>query len=364
MEEHKALIVSLNYSPGHFSHLRALDLLCRDLGLQPTLLLHQGYSAFMNERNDSNTCFYNGSIPEGKFDFVFIQNPSTENHTFAQRIKLQGEKPLIFYIYHEPFDGFRNKLKEGMKGFPKAIIAHQFNKKTLSRVDCVLLPSIFAVKTFEASDVRHNPKYQYLPLLFEDETQNYPEPGNSRKRIFFSYIGTVAKAHDFDGYMKYMEFAYKNKIGTKFLIATRSKIENLLASKPLLTEMISTGQLEVIQGRPLSNEKINECFAKSFCVWNLYRRSTQSGVLPKAFMFGTPVIASPVGSFPEFVNNGLNSELISKADDFEGITDALGKIEKSFGTYSSEAHKTFLETFYYKANTQRLKEIIDDVRGE
>ena len=362
MEERKALIVSLNYSPGHFSHLRALDLLCRDLGLQPTLLLHQGYSAFMNERNDSNTCFYNGSIPEGKFDFVFIQNPSTENHTFARRIRQQGKKLFIFYIYHEPFDGFRNKLKEGMKGFFKAIIAHQFNKKTLSRVDCVLLPSFFAVKTFEALDIRHNSKYQYLPLLFEDETQHYSELENSRKRIFFSYIGTIAKAHDFEGFLKYMEFAYNNKLGIKFLIATRSNIENVLAGKPLLTKMISNGQLKVIQGKPLSSNEINECFARSFCVWNLYRRSTQSGVLPKAFMFGTPVIASPTGSFPEFVNNGLNSELISKPDDFEGITDALGKIKKSFGTYSSEARKTFLETFYYKANTQRLKEIIDHAR--
>lgn len=363
MGDHKTLIASLNYSPGHFSHLIALDLLCRGLGWQPTLLLHQGYSTFMNERNDSTALFYDGSILEGKFDFVFIQNPSTENHIFARRIKQQGKEPLIFYIYHEPFDGFRKKLKEGTEGFCKAVIAHEFNKKTLKLVDYVLLPSSFAVKTFEALDIRHNSKYQYLPLLFEDEAQNYSKQSSRNDRPFFSYIGTVAKAHDFEGFLKYMEFANKNKLGTKFLIATRSKIGNVFAGKPLLSKMISNGQLKVIQGKPLGNEEINDCFAKSFCVWNLYRRSTQSGVLPKAFMFGTPVIASPIGSFPEFVIPGQNGEILSTSKNFQEISETLEKIKDSFERYSTEARKTFLDTFHYKANIERLRKIIADVKG-
>jgi len=307
--------------------------------------------------------FYDGSIPEDKFDFVFIQNPSTENHPFSRRIKQQGKEPLIFYIYHEPFDGFRKKLEEGMKGFIKAIIAHEFNKKTLKLVDCVLLPSSSAVNTYETLDIRHNPKYHYLPLLFEDEAQNYSKHISRNDRPFFSYIGTVAKAHDFDGFLKYMEFAYENKLGAKFLIATKSKIGNVIASKPLLTKMISNGQLEVIHGKPLSNEEINDCFAKSFCVWNLYRRSTQSGVLPKAFMFGTPVIASPIGSFPEFVTPGQNGEIIGASKNFQEISEALEKINGSFERYSTGARKSFLDTFHYKANIERLRKIIAGVEG-
>ena len=49
-------------------------------------------------------------------------------------------------------------------------------------------------------------------------------------------------------------------------------------------------RLKLVVGKPMSNLEINNYFNKSLVVWNAYRRSMQSGVLPKAYMFGTPVI--------------------------------------------------------------------------
>ena len=68
-----------------------------------------------------------------------------------------------------------------------------------------------------------------------------------------------------------------------------------------MKKMQDEGQLLVQQGRPLTEEEMSAAYRRSVATWNGYRRSTQSGVLPNAFMQGTPVIATKLGSFEEFV---------------------------------------------------------------
>lgn len=350
------IIASLKFSPGHFSHLLAWSKILKGLGRNSLLYLDKGYRSLLQGVGDIEHVFSLTQF-QGEFDIALIYNSSIKNDSLI--CKLNRCKTV--FVYHEPGITFNQRLKEGPSFFLKSAAASFLNKRIVKKVDKVLVPSLFAKRAYEQNEHGLNGNVEYFPLIFDDENRISYNP--MCKRFFFSYIGTVAKAHDFDGFLKYMEFAYKNKLGTKFLIATRSKIGNVIAGKPLLTKMISNGQLEVIHGRPLSNEEINECFARSFCVWNLYRRSTQSGVLPKAFMFGTPVIASPIGSFPEFVTPGQNGEIISTSKNFQEISEALEKIKDSFERYSTEARKTFLDTFHYKANIERLQNIIADMKG-
>lgn len=355
----KVLIASLNFSPGHYSHMVGLAYLCQELALSPTLLLHEGYRKFDSEFPNIKLIFFDGSIPMESFDFVFIQNPAVKNHIFVKDYKKKFSNAVIYYIFHEPFDGWINKTKEGMKGFLKAIIAYQFNKKTLKVVDYVLLPSQHAINLYKKCDSKFNEKYCYMPLLFDDETNNFINDSNLTNRPFFSYIGTVAKSHDFKGFLALIK--YFRQIGSKiqFLIATKTNLNKVLKTYPWLGEMVAEKKLKIAHGKPLTNKEINEYFAQSFCVWNVYRRSTQSGVLPKSFMFGTPVLASPICSFPEYVKNGFNGELINSAKDYAEISFALRKIEESLPHYSLGARRTFLENFYFKANIQSVRPILE-----
>jgi len=110
-------------------------------------------------------------------------------------------------------------------------------------------------------------------------------------------------------------------------------------------------------GKPLTNMEINEAYERSFCVWNAYRRSTQSGVLPKAFMFGTPVIASNIGSFPEFVRDGENGYLIDDYD-FEALSQKLLLVRGNISAMSKNCRTTFENTFHWKAQISKMKTIL------
>lgn len=128
----------------------------------------------------------------------------------------------------------------------------------------------------------------------------------------------------------------------------------------VLTKMVDDGILRISYGKPLSNEEINMSFLRSICIWNGYRFVVQSGVLPKAYMFGTPVLATRVGSFPEFVQHGKNGFFLDSYNPVE-IYEYLFKIKDSLQRMTVECRKTFEETFLWRANVERMKKIIERI---
>lgn len=352
----RALIVSLNFSPGHLSHMIALAKLLEELRIEPNFLLEESYKEFIKSPLEYRIYYSKETALTTFFDVAFIQNPSAKNHVFVSKLK-RVQETKILYIYHEPKDRLINTLKEGIKGFIKAVAAHQFNKKVLILVDAVILPSEYGFRQYHQYDVKYNKNAWVVPLLFDDEAQKTLQLWSDRN--YFSYIGTAARAHNFEAFIEYMKYHWKQKkTNLKFLLATKSDLTGLLSSQKWIGKMHKAGKLELFHGRPLSNEEINACYAKSLCNWNIYSRTTQSGVLPKAFMFGTPVVASPIGSFTEYVKAGMNGEFVHEVKDFNEIDEALERIRANFESYSKNARNTFLKTFYYRANISKLSDIL------
>jgi len=77
-------------------------------------------------------------------------------------------------------------------------------------------------------------------------------------------------------------------------------------------------------------------------------------------MFGTPVIASNVGSFPEFVRNGENGYLVNDYD-FKNIYQRLLGIRENISTMSMNCRSTFENTFYWKAQITKMKEVLESL---
>ena len=75
-------------------------------------------------------------------------------------------------------------------------------------------------------------------------------------------------------------------------------------------------------------------------------------------MFGTPVIAARIGSFPEFVQEGVNGRF-SDARDHEGIWAAFEDIRSNLNMYAANSRKTFLKTFYYRPHMAELGRLLD-----
>ena len=69
-------------------------------------------------------------------------------------------------------------------------------------------------------------------------------------------------------------------------------------------------RLKVISGPRISDRALGRAVRASLAVLTPYRRVTQSGVVPVAFMHGVPVISTTAGSMPEFVSERETGALV------------------------------------------------------
>ena len=128
------------------------------------------------------------------------------------------------------------------------------------------------------------------------------------------------------------------------MIGTSSSINLELRNK--LKFFQESNRLVIHDGNWLSNEEINIFFKDSIIVWNAYDRSTQSGILPKAFMFSTPVLGN--SRIPnEFLIDYFNGIYLKDNTDNLEIVDAISVIIKNFEIFSLNSRHTFINKFHY-----------------
>jgi glycosyltransferase involved in cell wall biosynthesis len=215
----------------------------------------------------------------------------------------------------------------------------------------VILASRNGLNEYLNADARFNRNFACFPLIYDDEAAGDVSELLPEKR-YFGYIGNLCRAHGFDEYLSFMRYALQRGLDVRFLIASRNPLPGYILRDSRLRRNLD--KIEIRCGWPLQNDEMNRCYAESFCIWNLYRRSTQSAVLPKAFMFGTPVIASAIGSFPEYIQEGVNGRF-ADARNNESVRTALEDIRSNISSYSANCRRTFLETFFYRSRLPDLE---------
>lgn len=352
MNNGKAAVVSLRYNAGHLSYLIGLGKAFRELGYEIDYLLSPEYARFSELSAIGPIVAVNGNglHTNGHTHAVFL-NPSVQNHTAAVSLKRSGAR--ILYVYHEPWKySLEYLIGEGLR-WVRLALAHQSSKVMLKVSDAVILPSQYAAQIYAEADVRYNSNAHCIPTMYDDEGDGVVLGTAARK--YFSYIGAICGAHGFDRYVAFMKRALDRGAGLHFMIASKDRLPDYVLRDKLV--QANQDKVHVVCGRALSSKEINQCYAQSFCVWNLYRRSTQSGVLVKSFMFGAPVIASRTGSFPEFVKDGFNGRFAS-IDDHAAIEAAVLDIREHLDEYTANCRKTFLETFFYRSRLPEFEPLL------
>ena len=351
----KAVVVSLRHNPGHYSHLVGMGKSLVDLGFEVEYLLDSPYAQVPELSAVAPVLYSSAESLKREHTHAIFVNISLQNWRVAAALKQRGAR--ILYIYHEPWryslDYF---VGEGLKRWLSSALAHQVSKAMLKHSDVVILPSEYALQTYAKGDVRYNCNAHSIPLMYPDEVNGSFAVPPARK--YFSYIGNICGAHGFDEYLGFMRHAFARGLGLDFLIASKRPLPPDVLRDACIRNHLH--RIHIACGRPLTIPEINRYYAESFCVWNLYRRSTQSGVLVKAFMFGTPVIAGRGGSFPEFVRDGFNGRFASVGD-YPAIEAAALDIRERLHEYSANCRKTFLETFYYRASLRKLERLLSQL---
>jgi glycosyltransferase involved in cell wall biosynthesis len=253
---------------------------------------------------------------------------------------------LVVYVYHEPYTSFASYRAGGFSRTKaiKVTAISIVNLLLCSLSHKIILPSARAYEALPAAR-SNKERYAKINLFFADETK--PKQIN-QLRVFITYIGTVAEDHAFAEFVQLMYSSIINKtlLPYQFLIATRSKIPDKYSS--IIQFGIYSERLIVQSGASMTNNQINYFYSQSFVVWNAYKRSMQSGVLPKAYMFGTPVIVS-VSNQSEFFENGVHGALISDQYTSEDFESAIFEIQKNWPKLSENCRNFYLNKFDYRA---------------
>ena len=343
----KALVISLRFHPGHVSHMVASYMQCEELGYESIYYVDPGFTTYLPK--DSKIISSDASN-RPKADLAIFLFPSQKNLPLIWKMKREGTK--VVYIFHEPLAPMKVYREAGFSWMylAKLWVVDHISALTVKLSDIIIVPSRKAVRYYEENKLYTNKNFHYLPLMYADERE---ERHALMPRLYFSYIGTVAADHSFKEYLDLVEWAVvNNKLeGVNFLIGTKSEFD-------VPDNLKKSSRVTIHKGTPMTDEEINAYYSSTMVVWNAYARTTQSGVLAKSFMFGTPALVLR-NNLNEFTHDGNNVVAIDENTNFEEIEAAVANIIDHFESFSAGCRKEFEKSFYYKVYNEQFKRIID-----
>lgn len=348
-----AIVASLRFNPGHFSHLMANARLLQAAGYVVGFRWHAKFVGTASTGIDPTPWTRVQVLKLSPGSVYVLWFPSLVGFIDILLLRLFMRPVWVVYVFHEPYTAHGSYRASGfsrLKAF-KVYLIHLVSKATVALSDGVVLPSQNAMAAFKQRYSEAGKSVQVVPLMFEDEAAGGVRA--QAERPFVSYIGTVAEDHAFDRFVDFAEQALERQLlnGLRFQLATRSVLDPETTAR--LAPFVATGQMHVQSGRPLSNDEINEAYGRSLVVWNAYKRSMQSGVLPKAYMFGTPVLVSEANP-SEFFEPGQHGVQVSSRYDTIELCAAVNTITANFEEFSAACRASFLEHFHYRANAVRF----------
>ena len=341
----KAILVSKRFHPGHVSHIEANYKLLKEYGFNVSFALHERYRTFSGSSFRGRKASATDYLQLRTGDLFIVWFPSLSVFFDMLLVRLLSSARVV-YVYHEPYTSFASYRVAGfsrMKVYKVTAISI-LNKLLCGLSHKIILPSTRAFNALQ--EARFNPtRFAKINLLFFDEA--LPAQINQRRQ-YIAYIGTIAEDHAFEEFVNLIlaTSSNVNLLPYKFLIATRSKIPEKFSS--LIEICLKSGRLVVHCDVPMTNDQINCFYAKSYVVWNAYKRSMQSGVLPKAYMFGTPVLMSFSNQSEYFVDS-VHGVLLSDCYSVEEFEQAIARLQTSWSAMSRNCRSYYLQNFDYHA---------------
>lgn len=343
----RALIISLNFHPGHVSHMVAGYKQLEELGYRCTYFVDAAFEGYLPQGGRVVTS--KSRVPE--CDVAVFLFPSLHNIPLIR--KLRKSHTGVFYIFHEPLASLKHYREAGFSylSLAKLWVIDHVSALTLKWSDTVLLPSHKAVRYYKANRHYRNSNAHYMPLMFDDEATDMPD---TPKR-YISYIGTIAADHSFDDFVGFVETAVSQNWleGYRFLIATKSDFT-------VPGWMMESGRVDVQKGRPLTDAEINSYYAATAVVWNAYARTTQSGVLAKAYMFGTPAIVLRK-NLNEYMIDSVTVCSITSTASVTEIKKGMEAIIERLPEFSSACRDFFLTRFFYRQYNGEMKKLLTNI---
>ncbi len=245
---------------------------------------------------------------------------------------LYPEVPTCVWL-HEPFKD--EKKIYGVKAFIIYLV-EWCQTLSLRYLDIAILHSRRALRLFEWRYPEFQGEKHLIPLPFQDD----PSPA-ARPRRYISFLGRADRAKGIELFFTLVEGFAKNGLGGEFQIVTSSNIDKYL--KILSAEALQ--RLRVVNRPQISDQDLRRAAAESLAVLALYKETMQSGVIPVAWMKGTPVIGTDIEGITEWVQDKETGVIVSADPSLEEIKLAIDYIRTHLQEMTERCRAEYLATF-------------------
>ncbi len=345
-----AYIISLKFAPGLKKEFELLGENIRRKGLHIKYLLSTGYQTSDGTREDKkyvttgndlfgmmvDTCKL---LTCKSFDQIFsaapplflcFYNPHLLNPLLARLVKKKFPDAIISFYLHDPY-----KPDKAPYGVVKGIyisLVEFIQGLTVGYMDYVISPSEYAALLFKKKYQKYKGQNFIASLLVPD--QRILE---NNKRRFFIIVGSAHKATGHDTFIELVNYAGEKGLDFEFALISSSNVSPFTKS---LTEA-GKKRLKVINKNSITDSEINEVIRQSWAVFRLDREVTQSGVVPVAYMNGTPVIARNIPGLTQHVWHEKTGYIIPFKCSPEDLLKALNYVKNNFETLSINARRSY-----------------------
>lgn len=238
-----------------------------------------------------------------------------------------GNYDYIYIIVHEDLDALMcSYLKKA--GFKNVVVAyHEIVENHLES------PKLKKV-------VQNTLHLKYPIVVYSQHTKNLLQKMTGQDKFNVTYFGPFETFGLFDTnepiikepYVLYIGIISPYK-GLSFLYdTTNEKITNpqfkiVVAGfgKDDILEKMNNDSRFVVINRFLGGNEFANLIRYAMCVVCPYVSASQSGIPQTAMVYGTPVITTKVGAFPEFIEEGKNGYLIDYGDK-DSLAGAIMKV--------------------------------------
>jgi len=352
------LIICLKYAPGNWQHMKSFAYCLKERGYNVHFIISQNFQWMNIDFSDmadylaSSKSFLTILLDVFLFflwrwySFIKIFRKYKPrvilfvmwhplNYFLAKILKTLYPNTQTCYWMHEPYKVDKSEYKEKLIAFNAIEYLQQM---LLPFIDIVILHSNRALNAFNIRYSNYKGKIKLIPLLFKDECKIKDV---SSRMFDITFIGNAARAKGIDDFFEIVKKNRELNLGLRLQLVTPSKIDRYLSELDCWPDSL----LKVINKPRISDDEIREACAKSLTIIAPYRETTQSGVVPVAFMCGTPVIATDIEGLREYVIDKVNGMLISKDFSLENVISVLKYVKENFSELSQNARKSYEETW-------------------
>jgi glycosyltransferase involved in cell wall biosynthesis len=272
--------------------------------------------------------------PPGVLLFVNL-NPLIDRMLIRTARKSNPAVRVVCYL-HEP-----RTTEKLVYGWRRALLLGVFELFTYSMAkasDAIALPSSHAEEIYKRFYGGLGKPYRVISLPFADA-----ECKDALERRYISFVGHIGNAYQkgVDLFLEMIEESFHRPGEYAFQLVTGEDPGKLLDGLSARAQ----GRLRVVFESPLSDQEISRAIRESIAVVLLQRRVMQSGVLPVALMNGTPVIASDLTGFTQYIEDGETGRILPVEPSLDQRFEAIEDIRRDLDAMSTKCRSVYERTF-------------------